>query len=297
MDYEIRWVKLQDRDETERALVAINEAFNATQTYEGLCKILKGVDGLPTHGLLAAFAANGEVAGTNAFFAHRFIQNGQPVMLYQSGLSATLKSWRGKGVFVNIQLHAQEVLRNMGATAIVGFPAIDTSLPIFRDKLKFRVDPLVKLNIPVALMGRYLNPDPDSVELYKPTAFYPIEQDLLCWKKGFHGSTIQHYEHYHNWVWGRVLNRKVGPLKLKFFSVGGLSVYNPLQLKGLLKKVARQSGVHIIQLVVHENHPLIPLFKGFQPAPKAEPWIVKDLQEQSASSNCYHICLGIKDAY
>jgi hypothetical protein len=296
MTFQIREVDILD-DALEQQVVRLQQVAFKTQYKPGKIRLNTYVEkSLQPSFYLGAFEDD-LLIGFLGCLAHDMEYNGKPVSAGQMVWGATDPEHRKKRVFSGLAETLKDRMRARGMAFLLGFPN-HRSGPILIKQHGFRDSPLVKVQIP-SVMGSwrlFLNSPAEDLNAFPDTYWQPDEQ-LIRLKRQEYGAEIIRVELGKNIIWGRVRNRKLGPLPVRYFDVGGLRLADVSQLPQLLSKLLGQVSVHYLQLVFHHSHPYTALFKNVRPAGGSEPLITFDLNVKTDENTRFALMLGIKDVF
>ncbi len=296
-EYKVKEIDIHNVSLRKEATLLINEVFNIGI---GADKLLLNTNTRNGKSLYLGAFLDDKLVAVNFFIAHELLYNTINVVAHQSCWSATSKKHRKKGLFSLLINSAKKKLKQLGSSFILGFPN-ENSAPILLKKLGFRKIPLAKINIPTILLSSlslryYLKAIKKDYNLEINNCFIPIESELIDLKQNEYGEKIEVFTSYNNLVWGRETERQTKLGKLSFFHVGGLQVNKPHLLPILFKKILKEKDIDIIQIIGIQHNSVFKLFRGVQSAPKTEPLIIFDLNENTTSAT-FNFMIGIKDVF
>jgi hypothetical protein len=254
-------------------------------------------DSSPKSVCLGAFV-EGELAAINAFMAHEVLIDGRRYDAYQSGWSATLPEHQGKGLFRRIIGEAKRYLGEIGAPFIFGFPN-SVSEPIFLKKLDFKRTPMCRVLLPTRpRLVQRLIVDFESYfrNLADPRIVRFNQYQNMLWKRTEHES-IAVVEDYTNFLWGKVVDRKVPMIGTrKVLLAGGCELNKPQLLGQLLARTRREHGVEVVRFVVSDGSMLASASRFVLGGEKTEPLIHFELRDLPENMR-FDAHVGLKDAY
>lgn len=99
-------------------------------------------------------------------------------------------------------------------------------------------------------------------------------------------------------IWGKIISSKKFGVDVKFFSVGGIELWNSLDLEILIKRIfSTYKGLFYIQFTFPFNHSYAPLFKRLGPA-QTNNLLIYDLNFNTAQENLkFNLMSGVKDVF
>jgi predicted N-acetyltransferase YhbS len=268
MNYKIHPIDIKNPEIEEKLRMLIKDAFQTKEPIPPghLLKNTTTPKASNETAFLAAFE-NGEMIGCNGFMSTDFVFNGKISSCYQSCWSATHPKHQGKKVFVNIINEGKNVLKEKGAGFIYGVPN-NNSHPIFTKKLGFKEIPSVMIKIPNIpyLRDSYFTKKTKNIESFKSATFYPLEDQIIDLKKNMPGEDVIEITENRSILWGKL---KTSPskfgIKLNYFYVGGMELFDTKDLKRMLDQVFRRFNVRYIQIVSCKNNLYNDLVKGWKP--------------------------------
>ncbi|MFV0280806.1 MAG: GNAT family N-acetyltransferase [Rhodoblastus sp.] len=239
--------------------------------------------GIVTDGKLIAF---------NGFMAHAARRGDRPLVLFQSGHSATHPDHRRKGLFQKLINHAKS---SLDGDYIVGFPN-DKSKPIFVEKLGFSLAAMRRVWLPCFGSRYFLNARQYISSVRAADMIHPDEAALAKWKWAEHERDVFSVEEDSAIIWGRLTTRRIGITKFRVLVVGGFQAPNVDILSSLLMRVSVDYGARFAQFIVCIDSPIVSSARISLSGDKTEPFIWFPLRE-SPPSVSFAACVGMKDAY
>lgn len=208
-----------------------------------------------------AAVEHGKIIGCNGFLANDFALNGIGYVGYQSCWSATDPHHQGKKVFTTIINEAKRILKEQGAGFLYGI-ANDRSNPIFTKKLGFaETDSLVLriLNIPIYRNSCFTNKS-QQVE----NVCIVNEEQVKTHKALQYPSEVKEIRYNKSWLWGKLIYKSRYGIKLSVFYVGGISLFEENDLRGLVFEIFKQHRVLFIQILSCKTNSFNELLKGWK---------------------------------
>ncbi|MFP8781167.1 hypothetical protein [Hydrogenophaga sp. RWCD_12] len=289
---------LRDRsvfDDVHALQVKAFGSFDAT--------LLKSImlDGRPETVLFGVYSPeDGSLVGVNGFVAHSVHRDGVTGIAYQSCISATNPDFKGKGTFSAIINHAKAALAEAGGAFIFGYPN-SKSGPIFTGKLGFTLAEVGLVYVagvgdwPVPGYGINTDVLAKEAELRKCVQFDARETAL--WKSQFAAKPkVVELDMFTNYAFGRVVERRVGPLKIRMLSVGGYEINKPEIFPKLLLRLREKAGANVVRVVTPGHTPLFLAAHKHRLTDTSEPLIVFPLNWQVSASDV-DACTGLKDVF
>lgn len=205
---------------------------------------------------------------------------GRPVRLVESCHSATAPEHRGEGLFSKLILLGKSELK---ADWLVGFGNAN-SAPIMTKRLGFRSIPAARAYLPATAVERWFRPmTPD------PLAVVADEAAIAAWKEAESPGQIVRASAGKAFVWGRVGRRRLGPLSLRAFRVGGWSVEGA----GDLASAIRHIGCSTVEIVAPVTAQAVRSARwSFGSRSEAFNWLPNSETESEPAFDLY---AGIKD--
>jgi len=294
MDYRVDEVSLAD-PEIERQVEGLISSAFGIPIPQGRVRRNTAAGGRPSP-LYVAAVQDGEIIGFNSFTAHRLQLNGAEMLAYQSGWTATSAAHRGKKIFQNLILAAQEILASRGASFVFGFPN-SASHPIFIGKLGYRQLPSVKWqapNLPLAMRLLTRDSTVDLGSLHRDTILQD-DRALIALKRNEAFPAVETFEHQGSLCWGVRRERRLAGTTIGYLDVGGIELagsrHLPVVVGGLLRQVR---GTHV-QLVNIAGAPDNKLLRGVRPS-QGNVLIVRDLTFETTALR-FNLYGGVRDVY
>jgi len=296
MSYQVRAFSLSDTDLLHRVHELRTLIYgNRKSAPQDILKITVTQSKSPTI-FLGAFEGS-NLIGCKAFMPHDFLLHGKIVTGYQSGFSMTHPEHRGKKVFVNLIEEAKQILKDLDAAFIFGFPN-HNSAPIFKTKLNFRAYPLLRsimINGPGVREFQLHSLGSEKLHSFLEGSLRQDEQKLFQLKQGEETSDLTSISHNGNFIWGRYKVKKIGPFKLRYFDVGGMGISSSKSLSAILK--AGKLRCPLIAFTLHPKNPYRFLFKKIGDLPSKESFIIYDLNFTTTDETPFAIMSGLKDVF
>ena len=247
--------------------------------------------------LYVAATQGSEIIGFNAFIAHRLMLNGQELLGYQSCWTATSSAHRGKKIFQNLILTAQEILLARGAAFVFGFPN-SASHPIFLGKLGYRETPSVKWQMPNLPFAPRLFQSPNAMGLdrHHLDAILQDDVDLIALKRNEPIPEVKLVEHAGSLCWGVRRQRTLAGIRVSYLDVGGIKLADSAHLPRLISLLLGEfPKVLYAQLVSIEGAPYNRLFNGVRPS-QSNVLIVRDLNVDTSGLR-FNFFGGVRDVF
>ncbi|AMM51674.1 hypothetical protein TH61_11470 [Rufibacter sp. DG15C] len=300
MSYNIRIIDLKESNIGEQVATLINTTFNLNLTWQ---KILlntyydNSISNSPPSFYVGAFD-EAKLIGFTAFKSHDFLQNGEIINCFHHCSVCTSKEYRGKGIFPSIIEFGKQEAIKLGAGFLYGIPNHNSG-PVFK-KLNYKnFGPFLKVNVPnVPLLfenafGKWQETD----VLYAEKSFYQNEYQLIDAKTKEHGTDLLVYEDLGNLIWGIKLIKKIGPVNISYFSVGGMIINKPHFFKQSVKKLIMKYKINFVQFIFHNTSVYKNLFTSPKEAPFVEPFVVYPLKSELSSNDVFNFMPGIKNNF
>jgi len=297
MSYRIEQIDISSPEIFQRLKLLFSLSFDALSAKRDLLKNTQTRNGKSIY--LGAFDGE-ELVGFTAFIAHEMLYNNQTIYAFQMCWGCTHPGHQGKGVFSELINYSKHKLMHANAAFLFGFPN-HISYPVFVNKLGFREERMIKINIPLVNWGLrfykgFLKLKNERFVLPSDEVVFPIQSELIDLKVAENHHEIRWYGSFNNIIWGKIRIRETLGLKLKFFKVGGMVVNKPHLLNYTIEEIISKENPHFLQIVSNRSNNYLDLFNGLTKAKKVEPLIVFDL-----NLNTSHISLnffnGIKDVF
>jgi hypothetical protein len=193
--------------------------------------------------------------------ANDFVLNGINYGGYQSCWSATHPHHRGKKVFSNIITEAKNMLKQENAGFIYGI-ANNNSNPIFTKKLGFEETDSLILRIPNIPVYRNLL-FTNRTQHVKNVCVVNEEQ-VKRHKALQYPNEVKEVWYNKSCLWGKLIYKNKYGIKLPVFYVGGVSLFEENDLRGLVFEVFRQHRVLFIQILSCKTNSFNELLKGWK---------------------------------
>jgi hypothetical protein len=224
------------------------------------------------------------------FLAHSATMNNAELTMFQACHVATERQFQGKGLFSKIVAHA---ISRLDGDFIIGFPN-SVAEPIWVKRFNFNLVPLRRIWINLAVPDIFIDRTKYALASREKWLVRSDERAVAAWKTLEHPGEIITIETFRNFVWGRVVVRKFGLIKMKVFLVGGLSIDNPRGIAGLLKDVRRKTGVSAAQMICTETSPLCAAARFTLHGKRTEPLIWLPIKQKEFNAR-FDLHIGIKD--
>jgi predicted N-acetyltransferase YhbS len=295
MDYRVDEISLEDVRVEGEVEQLIGQAFGIPMP-SGRVRRNTAAPGRPPP-LYVAAVQDSTIIGFNSFTAHLLTINGEEVLAYQSGWTATSAAHRGKKIFQNLILAAQEILAARGAGFIFGFPNA-ASHPIFVGKLGYRQISAVKWQVPNLPYAARLFARSAAADLSELTRDAALQDDraLIALKRNESDLQIKEFLHEGSFCWAVRRSRSIAGFNLSYVDVGGLQLVGarhlPVLIEGLLKHFP---GAVYAQLVSTEGAPYNQLMKRVRPS-TSNVLIVRDLNCDTQGLR-FNFFGGVRDVY
>jgi len=214
------------------------------------------------------------------------------VKLFQACHVSTKEEFKGRGLFSKIVEHA---LRNLAGDFVIGFPN-SIAEPIWLNRFKFKLTPLrriwMNLSTPHLFFAfRKLEPARKHKGLIGAN-----EREVAFWKNRERAGEVISIENSGNFIWGRILEKQAGFLKVKYFGVGGVSVGDPMKLADAFLALREACDVHLAQIICTETSPLCSAARFSLHGRRTEPLIWFPLRGSDPDVE-FDISIGIKDVF
>lgn len=236
----------------------------------------------------------------NGFVAHDLHRNGISAIAYQSCMSATDPAFSGRGAFSAIINYAKSYLKDNGGAFIFGYPNANSG-PIFTGKLGFDETPLATAyflfcaNIPVpffSLDGKKL-----AGALHASSCAEFDARKTAAWKRSRKDKDeILESEFYTNYLFGRVVEKRLGPLRLRMLTVGGFEINKPRLFAALLQRTAARHGARLVRIIAPAHSPIIRAAQFARVTGRTEPLITFPLNWDITAQQV-NVWPGLKDVY
>lgn len=295
MDYRVEEISLEERALERQVEDLIGEAFGM-QLPVGRVRRNTAAPGLKTP-LYVAALRDQEVIGFNAFIAHDLTLNGQQIAAFQSCWTATSAAHRGKKIFQNLILAAQEILGGRGAAFIFGFPN-EASHPIFIHKLGYRQISPVKWQMPYLGLARpfWFNRSEARLSEMHHNVILQNDRELIHLKRNEPEPRVEVFEYDGSLCWGVRRERTLGGFTIGYLDIGGISLVDtrhmPILVWGLLGRIR---SVAFAQLVGTEGAPYNGLLRRIAPS-RSNVLIIKDLNLETRGLS-FNLFGGVRDVY
>ena len=276
MSYEIVSVDLKDDKIDEELRSLIRKAFNMEEPLKkGHLYLNTFAKKSREQTLFLAAVENKKIIGCNGFLASDFKINKKTIPCYQVCWSATHPDHQRKGVFVNMQREAQEILRNRGAAFIYGITN-DNSMPIFINKLGFSEIPCLMLQIPnIRYIRNFFIGNLNSNKVREGTVVKANEKQIVDLKKNLNKDIIE-IEINKSYVWGKLEKKEKFGISMNYFYLGGLEV-EALEDFPLLMREVFDLPCEYIQIVTCQSNLNNEFFNFWRSAKGVNPFIFKYL--------------------
>ena len=293
LDYEIKPIDISDLLVRNQIAELASIAFKTKYSQD---KILLNTDTsssvAPTL-YLGAFHGK-DLIGFTWFMSHDLLYNAKIVNCYQVVWAMVHPKQEGKMIFPCLVNKAKKLLHERGAGFIFAYPSANT-YQIMVKLLRFRPEPIVNVNVPAIrlIAGNYFSPwNEDKSFLFKD-AYLQNDEQLIKLKKREYGDEIKVVDQdCQNLIWGRIKTRKIGPLNLRYFSVGGLIINDPIRMPDLFYKLIKQQRILLARFLFNRSSRYARLFRKVETA--ASSFIVFDLNTTTSSKKAYNYMHGIR---
>ena len=295
MDYRVEPILLNN-PEVEREVEQLIAGTFGIPMPHGRVRLNTSAPGRPDPLYIAAIE-DSTIIGFNSFTAHCLTINGQEVLAFQSGWTATSAAHRGKKIFQNLILSAQEILAAKGAGFIFGFPNQE-SRPIFVGKLGYREIQPLKWQVPNLPFSTRLFTRSGLADVAALTRDAVMQDDaaLIRLKRNERSTQVQEFSHQGSLCWGVERMRAVRGMKLRYVDIGGLKLADsrhvPTVVHGL---AARFPGAAYAQLVSTDGAPYNSLLKRLRPS-ATNILIVRDLNRDTHGLR-FNLFGGARDVF
>ena len=276
MSYEIVSVDLKDDKIDEELRSLIRKAFNMEEPLKkGHLYLNTFAKRSREQTLFLAAVENNKIIGCNGFLASDFKINKKTIPCYQVCWSVTHPDHQRKGVFVNMQREAQEILRNRGAAFIYGITN-DNSMPIFINKLGFSEIPCLMLQIPnIRYIRNFFIGNLNSNKVREGTVVKANEKQIVDLKKNLNKDIIE-IEINKSYAWGKLETKEKFGISMNYFYLGGLEV-EALEDFPLLMREVFDLPCEYIQIVTCQSNLNNEFFNFWRSAKGVNPFIFKYL--------------------
>jgi len=294
MSYEIVSVDLKDDKIDEELRSLIRKAFNMEEPLKkGHLYLNTFAKRSREQTLFLAAVENNKIIGCNGFLASDFKINKKTIPCYQVCWSATHPDHQRKGVFVNMQREAQEILRNRGAAFIYGITN-DNSMPIFINKLGFSEIPCLMLQIPnIRYIRNFFIGNLNSNKVREGTVVKADEKQIVDLKKNLNKDIIE-IEINKSYAWGKLEKKEKFGISMNYFYLGGLEV-EALEDFPLLMKEVFDLPCKYIQIVSCQSNLNNELFNFWRSAKGVNPFIFKYLNIDKPDN--FNFMYGLIDVF
>jgi hypothetical protein len=210
--------------------------------------------------------------------------------LFQACHVSTRADFKGRGLFPRIVAHA---LSHLDGDYIIGFPNA-VAQPIWLNKFHFNLTRLRR--IWVNLLAPQLHFDPRKLTRrdLSATLIRADENAIAAWKSLEHEGEVIRVETAGNLIWGRISEKPVGVMTIKFFVVGGASIENPDRLCDALVELRRATRTAFARFICTDTSPLCSAATFSLPGDNTEPLIWAPLGDAPKRVD-FDISNGIKD--
>lgn len=298
LDYEIKPVNMSDSVVRSQVAELANLVFSFKCSQD---KILLNTDTessiAPTLYLGAFQGAN--LIGFSSFISHDLLYNGRIVNCYQVTWGMVRPKQEGKMIFVSLINEAKKLLYERGAGFIFAYPGAN-SYQILVRLLRFRPSPVAKVNVPAIRLnaGNYFSSCNEDRSFLFKDSYLQNDGQLIKLKKKEYGDEIQVLgQEYQNLIWGRLRTRKAGPLNLRYFSVGGMIINDPLRMPDLFYQLIKKQSILFVQFIFNHSNRYIRFFRKVETAAQTEPFVVFNLNASTSSETAFNFMAGIKDVF
>jgi len=296
LDYEIKPIDISDLLVRNQIAELASIAFKTKYSQD---KILLNTDTsssvAPTL-YLGAFHGK-DLIGFTCFMSHDLLYNAKIVNCYQVVWAMVHPKQEGKMIFPGLVNNAKKLLHERGAGFIFAYPSANT-YQIMVKLLRFRPEPIVNVNVPAIrlIAGNYFSQwNEDKASLFKD-AYLQNDEQLIKLKKREYGDEIKVVDQdCQNLIWGRIKVLKAGPLNLRYFSVGGLVINDPLRMPDLFYKLIKQQRILLARFLFNQSSRYARLFRKVKTA--AGSFIIFDLNTTTSSKTAFNFMHGIRDTF
>jgi predicted N-acetyltransferase YhbS len=295
MNYRVVEISLEDSRVESEVERLISAAFDLPVP-SGRVRRNTATPGRPPP-LYVAAIHDSTIIGFNSFTAHLLSINGQQMLAYQSGWTATSAAHRGKKIFQNLILTAQEILAARGAGFVFGFPNA-ASHPIFVGKLGYRQISAVKWQVPNVRCAARLLTKNTAADFSEFTRDAVLQDDraLIRLKGNEVLAGVKEFSLGDSFCWGVRRSHPTADFSWSYVDVGGLSLVNarhlPLLIEGLLLEFPRSAYA---QLVSTDGAPYNALMRRVRPS-TTNVLIVHDLNCDTRGLR-FNFFGGVRDVY
>lgn len=246
---------------------------------------------------LAAFEGD-KIIGFNAFVSHDFFYKGEVLNAFESSWLMSHSAYRGKKIAVNLYNEGQRMFKAQKKAFMFAF-CNNRSEPVLLNKCGFRKTPMSKVNIPAYsfLNKSFLKQWKREDYLYFDNVISQSNEQLIRLKKAQYGEEIKVLNMDNNLIWGKIRFRKIGPLTVSYFDIGGMNINRPSTFQETFQKLCDQFPVHYVQFVSYLNNPYNKLFPTMAIAPHTEPLVHYDMEIEFNDDLMLNLTTGIRDAF
>ncbi|MBG8555501.1 hypothetical protein [Hymenobacter guriensis] len=255
------------------------------------------VVGSPSSFYVGAFSGN-ELIGFTAFKSHDFIRNGEVVNCFHNCIAVTSEQHKGKRIFPNILSFGKSILLKENVGFLYGIPN-HNSRPVI-EKIGYKYHgPFLKVNV-FNLPGLFESAFSKWGEkdyLYNENIYFQNDFQLIDVKTNEYGKALVVFEDLGNIIWGKIENKIVKGITVRYLSVGGMIVNKPHFFKDSCKKLFKKHNIQFIQFIFHSTSMFKTLFKNPKPAPFVEPFMVLDLKTEITEHDQFNFMPAIKNNF
>ena len=234
----------------------------------------------------------GKLVCMNVFMRMLFSCDGEQLVAYQSGFSATANSHRGRGLWPKLMVFAENQLMDLGAAFIFGYPN-PVSHPLFIKKLHYHCMDLYTMVAPRVPFWPQIYLD-RSTPVDHSGVLKPDLQGNIAWKRRESGAMLT-YSAEGSFLWGKVRKAKRLSIDMPFLEIGGFDLSSAETLVGLLNGAMAQAGVRFFHLSLNRENEYFPMFSHWRE--KVAPVIIKPLGAFSREKRKLNFFGGMRDTY
>ncbi|MBA9076992.1 GNAT family N-acetyltransferase [Rufibacter quisquiliarum] len=300
MDYEVKIIDLEAPGVGDQVASLINTTFNHNLTWQEIklnTYYDNSIAGSPPSFYVGAFDRD-KLIGFTAYKSHDFLYNGEVVNCFHHCVVCTSNEYRGKGIFPKILEFGKAEILRLGGGFVYGIPNHNSG-PVFK-KLNYKFfGPFQKVNvfnIPFLFESAF-KPWTENDILYSSDSYFQNDFQLIDSKRKEEGDAIIVVEDFGNVLWGKVLHKKMGPVRVSYFSVGGMIVNKPHFFKQTVKKLFKKHSVQFVQFIFHNTSIFKNLFNKPVDAAFVEPFVVYDLKAKLPEKASFNFMPGIKNNF
>jgi len=231
------------------------------------------------------------------FLSHRILHRGEKRLMFQSCQGATHPSYHGCGLFSRIIDYAKTALAQEG-DYLVGFPD-DESQWITLNRLGFNRVDLTRFYAPctpASFSTCLLDPDVYAAALVDQSMIKIDQYAMASWQQCQHPEEIVRHEYLTNFVWGRIVQRRLLGRTVRVLHAGGCELNKPWLLAETLRSLRRAVGVSLVRFECTKDSPLAQAWRWQIGRARTGPWIWCALRNTSDGVK-FDAHAGAKDIY